>query len=122
MAEERHDADVLRSYEGEGILIGWEPTLCIHVANCIRALPHVFDPNARPWVSPVGVPPRGSDNEFHLIAREKPEEHLLSTHRLAYLIPIGGALVILHTIIHTLIDIDYLARGKTPPERQRSGH
>jgi uncharacterized Fe-S cluster protein YjdI len=55
LAEERHDADVLRSYEGEGILIGWEPTLCIHVANCIRALPHVFDPNARPWVSPVGA-------------------------------------------------------------------
>jgi len=28
------------------------------------------DETGRPWVSPVGVPPRGSDNEFHLIARE----------------------------------------------------
>jgi ferredoxin len=25
--------------------------LCIHAANCIRQLPGVFDPNARPWVS-----------------------------------------------------------------------
>jgi uncharacterized Fe-S cluster protein YjdI len=51
MADEaRHDPDVLRSYRGDGIAVGWEPKLCIHVANCIRALPHVFDPAARPWV------------------------------------------------------------------------
>lgn len=59
---------------------------------------------------------------FHLIAREKPEEHLLSTHRLAYLIPIGGAQIIFHTVLHTIIDIDYLLRRKTPPERMRSAH
>ncbi len=59
---------------------------------------------------------------LHLIGREKHEEQLLSTRRIAYLIPIGGALIILHTILHTIIDIDYLARRKTPPERMRSAH
>lgn len=49
-AEERHRPGVLRLYEGEGINVGWEPRLCIHLANCIRALPQTFDPQARPWV------------------------------------------------------------------------
>jgi CDGSH-type Zn-finger protein/uncharacterized Fe-S cluster protein YjdI len=29
----------------------WEPRLCIHVRNCVRRLPPVFDPEARPWVA-----------------------------------------------------------------------
>jgi uncharacterized Fe-S cluster protein YjdI len=49
-SEERYRPDVLKTYEGEGIAVRWEPALCIHVANCIRALPNVFDPMARPWV------------------------------------------------------------------------
>ena len=49
--EIRYQPDVLRQYEGNGITVHWEPKLCIHVANCIRALPGVFDPNARPWVN-----------------------------------------------------------------------
>ncbi|MGE0601829.1 MAG: (4Fe-4S)-binding protein [Dehalococcoidia bacterium] len=55
-SEERYAADVRRSYEGEGIVVGWEPKLCIHVAECIRLLPGVFDPNARPWVKAAGTP------------------------------------------------------------------
>ena len=35
-----------KRYEGEGIVIGWEPTLDIQVANCIRSLPHVSEPSA----------------------------------------------------------------------------
>jgi uncharacterized Fe-S cluster protein YjdI len=51
MAEEaRYEQTVLREYEGEGIVVGWEPALCIHVANCIRALPWTFVPEDRPWV------------------------------------------------------------------------
>jgi uncharacterized Fe-S cluster protein YjdI/CDGSH-type Zn-finger protein len=30
--------------------VQWEPRLCIHVRNCVRGLPQVFDPEARPWV------------------------------------------------------------------------
>ena len=49
-SEERYMPDVLKMYEGAGIVVGWEPTRCIHVANCIRSQPSAFDPNARPWV------------------------------------------------------------------------
>lgn len=62
---------------------------------------------------------------FHVIAQEKElkeEDHLISSVRIAYLIPIGGALIILHTVLHTIIDVDYIVRRKTPPERMRSGH
>jgi TRAP-type C4-dicarboxylate transport system permease small subunit len=62
---------------------------------------------------------------FHVIAQEKElkeEDHLISSVRIAYLIPIGGALVILHTVLHTIIDVDYIVRRKTPPERMRSAH
>ena len=48
--ERRYEPGVLKTYKGDGIAVGWEPALCIHVASCIRALPRVFDPNARPWV------------------------------------------------------------------------
>ena len=39
-----------RAYAGDAIEVLWEPRLCIHVRNCVRRLPQVFDPEARPWV------------------------------------------------------------------------
>jgi TRAP-type C4-dicarboxylate transport system permease small subunit len=42
---------------------------------------------------------------------EESADHLIST-----------SLIILHTWLHMVIDIDYLVRGKTPPEQLRSGH
>ncbi len=39
-----------RTYEGDRIRVRWDATRCIHVANCLRALPSVFDVGARPWV------------------------------------------------------------------------
>lgn len=52
------------------------------------------------------------------------ERHLpgLAPKRIALLIPIGAVLMIFHQVLHAVIDIDYLARRKTPPERMRSGH
>ncbi len=37
-------------------------------------------------------------------------------------ISIGAALIALHSLLHMVIDLDYLVRGKLPPERARSGH
>ena len=39
-----------RVYEGAGIRVLWNATRCIHVANCLRAAPQVFNVNRRPWV------------------------------------------------------------------------
>jgi CDGSH-type Zn-finger protein/uncharacterized Fe-S cluster protein YjdI len=30
--------------------VTWEPTYCIHTANCLNALPRVFDAMRRPWI------------------------------------------------------------------------
>ena len=49
-------------------------------------------------------------------------EHLVSTHTIVTFMPVGAALIIVHTFLHMVIDLDYLVRGKTPPERMRSAH
>lgn len=45
-----------RDYRAEGITIHWSSDLCIHSANCLRALPTVFDTEARPWIQPGDTP------------------------------------------------------------------
>ena len=37
-------------------------------------------------------------------------------------IPMGSALIVLHSLLHAIIEADYLFRGKQLPERARSGH
>jgi TRAP-type C4-dicarboxylate transport system permease small subunit len=62
---------------------------------------------------------------FHTIAKEAEfasEDKLITPVRLAYLVPIGGALIIVHTALHTIIDLSYIVRRKTPPEKMRTGH
>ncbi|MGE3856224.1 MAG: CDGSH iron-sulfur domain-containing protein [Dehalococcoidia bacterium] len=39
-----------RAYETGDLRVLWDSQRCIHVAECIRALPRVFNPLARPWV------------------------------------------------------------------------
>lgn len=48
--EERKLPGVERTYRTEQIAVYWEPQLCIHTANCLKALPAVFDVRRRPWV------------------------------------------------------------------------
>jgi len=62
---------------------------------------------------------------FHNITNEQQfaaEDKLITRVRIAWLIPIGGFLIIFHTLLHAIIDVDYILRRKTPPERMRSGH
>lgn len=62
---------------------------------------------------------------FHNITNEEQfaaEDKIITRVRIAWLIPIGGFLIILHTVLHTIIDVDYILRRKTPPEKMRSGH
>lgn len=49
-------------------------------------------------------------------------EEIISDKTVVTALPIGAALIILHSLLHLVIDIDYLVRGKLPPERARSGH
>jgi CDGSH-type Zn-finger protein/uncharacterized Fe-S cluster protein YjdI len=48
----------LRRYEGAFATITWDARRCIHAAECVHALPSVFDPAARPWIDPGDVAAR----------------------------------------------------------------
>ena len=37
-------------YTNGELTIVWKPKKCIHSGNCVRGLPQVFDPRARPWI------------------------------------------------------------------------
>ncbi len=43
----------IRHYEADGIVVEYEAKRCIHAAECVRGLPAVFDPEARPWIQPA---------------------------------------------------------------------
>jgi uncharacterized Fe-S cluster protein YjdI len=47
MAERSH---VRRDYANDQIVVHWDSARCIHSANCLQALPEVFDVRRRPWV------------------------------------------------------------------------
>lgn len=51
----RHHPAAAREYRNDQISIRWYPELCIHVANCLKQLPGVFDNQARPWVNVNGA-------------------------------------------------------------------
>lgn len=42
----------IRTYEGSGITVAFQAGRCIHAAECVKGLPRVFNPKARPWVRP----------------------------------------------------------------------
>lgn len=44
-----------RTYDRAELRVLWNATLCVHVGNCLRALPEVFDTKARPWVNVSGA-------------------------------------------------------------------
>ncbi len=41
-----------RKYTAEGIVVYYQPRLCIHAAECVRNLPQVFDTQKKPWINP----------------------------------------------------------------------
>lgn len=50
--EARKQPTVAREYATDKIVVTWEPSFCMHSARCFNLLPQVFDPSARPWVTP----------------------------------------------------------------------
>ena len=43
----------VHSYKSDGIVVEYDVARCIHVAECFRGLPKVFDPERRPWIDPT---------------------------------------------------------------------
>ena len=39
-----------KEYSNGEITIKWQPKKCIHAGVCVRTLPNVYDPKAKPWI------------------------------------------------------------------------
>ena len=39
-----------REYKAEHITVRFDPSRCIHAAECVHGLPGVFEQNRRPWI------------------------------------------------------------------------
>ena len=49
-AANRAPSDLTREYTNRSIRVEWYASRCIHVGECLRAMPNVFDSRRRPWV------------------------------------------------------------------------
>lgn len=46
-----------KEYRAGDVVVAYDPDVCIHAAECVRGLPRVFDPQARPWIRPENAAP-----------------------------------------------------------------
>lgn len=46
------EREIIKKYNKEDFTVIWKPKLCIHSAICIQELPEVYDPKAKPWITP----------------------------------------------------------------------
>ena len=40
----------VRTYPTDDLIVEYDAARCIHVKECVKGLPTVFDPDRRPWV------------------------------------------------------------------------
>lgn len=50
-----HDLAQGRAYTAPGVTVYYDARRCLHVANCVRGLPDVFDTAQRPWIQPANA-------------------------------------------------------------------
>ena len=46
------EKSIIKKYKKDDFTILWEPKKCIHSAICVKELPQVYDPKAKPWIKP----------------------------------------------------------------------
>ena len=44
--------NIIKKYKKENLTIIWQPGICIHSGECVRRLPKVYNPKAKPWLKP----------------------------------------------------------------------
>ncbi|MGK0366005.1 MAG: putative Fe-S cluster protein YjdI [Saprospiraceae bacterium] len=43
-------AEIKKEYTNGEITVVWKPQKCIHAAECVKALPKVYNPDEKPWI------------------------------------------------------------------------
>jgi uncharacterized Fe-S cluster protein YjdI len=42
----------VKEYTNGKITVVWKPSKCIHAGVCVKTLPEVYHPKAKPWIKP----------------------------------------------------------------------
>jgi uncharacterized Fe-S cluster protein YjdI len=91
----------LQTYETDAITVTFDPTRCIHAAECIRTAPLVFDSRRLRWIKPeLGSP--------ELVAAAV---HRCPTGALAYALPDGAAEAVEDAVIRSASGGPLYVRG-----------
>lgn len=45
------DKGIKKEYSNGELTIVWQPSKCIHAGACVRTLPKVYNPQAKPWIA-----------------------------------------------------------------------
>ena len=44
-------AEIKKEYSNGELTVVWKPKLCIHAGECVKALPNVYKPSEKPWIT-----------------------------------------------------------------------
>ena len=42
--------EIKKEYSNGELTVVWKPQTCIRAAECVKALPNVYNPNEKPWI------------------------------------------------------------------------
>ncbi|MEE9432018.1 MAG: (4Fe-4S)-binding protein [Melioribacteraceae bacterium] len=45
------EKEIIKEYTNGELTIVWKPKSCTHSGVCVKTLPKVYNPNAKPWLS-----------------------------------------------------------------------
>ena len=57
------NSKIVKKYSNGEVTVVWEPSKCIHVGNCVRGLPEVFNARAKPWIKVEGADTKSIINQ-----------------------------------------------------------
>lgn len=78
--------ETIKTYTNGEITIVWEPGKCTHSGMCVRTLPQVYNPQAKPWITienatteqlkdQLAKCPSGALSYFENRENKNPQEH-----------------------------------------------
>ena len=45
------EKEITKKYKTSDLTVVWKPKTCIHAAVCVKELPQVYNPKAKPWIT-----------------------------------------------------------------------
>ena len=58
-------SEIRKEYTNGELTIVWKPKKCIHAAECVKALPKVYNPKRKPWIIAEGADTEALKNQIN---------------------------------------------------------